>query len=214
MRYLFVVLFILPLIGCGKGTNSETEHIRTKDNNNSQEAVRLNNEAMTIYQKSFLTSSIDTVEFIRMNNLLDSAIQLDSNFYQAYISKSLILCRYKMFINAIDCMNNILRRRGDYVEGWVFLGMLYDKNGKDKDADSLFKRALRIYQNRLRSKFNLPDAENEIFLYKMLGQEDSANYRLKNVLSKDTSNVSQIKDFISGMKYFNRKRYVDNIFRE
>lgn len=75
--------------------------------------------------------------------LLDQALRIDDSFRQAYLMQSGIYTRRGAYDKAIKVMEKAIRLKKDDYVTVQFLGMLYDKTGKKRKAEALYRESVR-----------------------------------------------------------------------
>ena len=103
-------------------------------------AIELNNNAVSL---------MSTDDYNGALLLLDSAIQIDSSYYYAYLNKVNIYCSQKHYHKAIEYSKHAIREKPDLAESVMFLGMLYDKIGEPEKAKRQYQLAIEVFNNRI-----------------------------------------------------------------
>lgn len=132
---------------------SETK--KSSNPNYSEEAIRLNNEAITFINKG------DRAGYIKATELCDSAISLDPTYYLAYANKAMALNSLNKHQESIQVLTHLVTDvKKDYAEGIVLLGMLYDKYGNDSIARKYYQEAVYWYDVRIQKEGSIYDQIN------------------------------------------------------
>ncbi len=106
-------------------------------------AISLQKQAIELYQ--FSNSPQDYDKAIDKLNL---AIKLAPRAYLFYATKADIFERQKKYNEAINEFKKIIEFKGDYAEGYMFIGMLYEKLKMKDSAFFYYNEAYKIYDNR------------------------------------------------------------------
>jgi tetratricopeptide (TPR) repeat protein len=207
---LMFLLLILELNSC----NKSDKRIKQEDGycfagkNYSSQVVSLNNKAMGVLCPEMYSIGIDTQKINVVLAILDSAIVLDSTYYIAYYNKAVLLFELNKLEESIRCMRLITDKCEDYAEGNMMIGMLYESLGETGNAREHYTRSLKTYQKRNCFKHKLANRQNEIFLYLMLNEKDSAAYVIRNLTSEFPSETIAIDEFKNEIKKYDRKAFI------
>ena len=118
-------------------------------------------------------------------SLIDEAVALDPQFFQAYANKAAILAALKREDEAIKTLGALLAKKPDYAQAYIPLGLLLERAGKPNEAAPHFRKALELYQQRP----NDPDAavQRAIALF-LLDDRAGADAAVKDILANDPHN--------------------------
>ncbi|MFZ1978064.1 MAG: hypothetical protein WAV76_08925 [Bacteroidota bacterium] len=99
----------------------------------------------------------------------------------------------------------------DYAEGNMMIGTFYEILGEIREARVQYIRSLRTYQKRNRIKNKLLNRQNEIFLYFMLDEKDSAASIINNLSTEFPSENSAIDEFKKDLKVYDKEAFIKSI---
>ena len=186
----YLAVTILLVISCSSPTKSSFD----------KEAVVLNNRAVNI-----ILTNPDSALI-----LLDEATDIDSHYYVAYNNKVAIFCSKGNYSKAIEANTQALKAKPDLAEGFVFLGMLYDKTEQPDKAKEQYQKAIRLFYYHL-SKSNEHEQAyriNKAIALLLMGQKTEGDKEVKNLLTEDSENI-----VLQRLTIFNKDKYLDEIFK-
>jgi tetratricopeptide (TPR) repeat protein len=127
---------------------------------------------------------------------LDSATQLDSNYFLGYYNKLIFLNQLKQYDKEIITINRLIRLRPNANDLYLTGGITYEKMGDDISSQDYFKKSLSICDKVL-DTMNIHDrdynmlAENKAVNLIMLVQRANGNFVLKQVYQSETDSLEK-----------------------
>ena len=142
-------------------------------------------------------------------NDLTKVIQIDSNFYVAYINKATILRRLGKYKESIEVQQVLLKRKKTPEE--IFgLGVTYEKSGNLKLANEKYKEALAEYDKYLKTpRATSQDMINKQFLMIFIQGKDKVLKQINSQLKKNPDNTELLMNKII-IEEFNRREFVSS----
>jgi len=138
-----------------------------KKNEYNPKAIELNDEAVKYTQ-----ALNDDKALI----LYDKAIELDETYYTPHSNKMSIYLKRKQFDKAIYESEMMIKKKPDLAEGWVFAGILNDRQGNTEKAKKYYEKSIEIFSKRIvnSNKIDMISANrlNRAFSYILLDQEE------------------------------------------
>lgn len=167
-------------------------------------AIELNNKAVK-YAQTFKEDSALI--------LYDMAIELDETYYLPHSNKINIYVSRKQFDKAVYESEMVIKKKPDLAEGWVFAGMLYDRQGDREKAKKYYEKSIDIFNNRIENpaKANMISANrlNRAFSYILLGQEEKGKAEMTLLKQEEHENI-MIDEFLK----ISKEEYINQIFGE
>lgn len=163
-------------------------------------AIAINNKAIEYAQRAKEDSALI---------LYDKAIELDETYFLPHSNKISIYVKRKQFDKAIYESEMVVKKNPDLAEGWVFAGILYDRQGQTKKAIKYYNKSIEIYNERIENpnKAAITSANrlNRAFSYILLGQEEKGKAEM-NILKKEEPENIMIDELlkISKEEYINQ----------
>lgn len=140
--------------------------------------------------------------------LLAAAIEIDSNYYMAYLNMASFYLQKREYKNAIAALQKSLEKKPDQAEAVVMLGMIYDYTGVTTKAKEQYQAAIHLFDLRLlQSPKNHANLVNRAFALLFLNHPGGADEvrRLDKTFPGDYA-VQMLKDF-------NKEQYLEAIFK-
>jgi len=195
---LSIPLLIIGLYACGHQTEVK-KHI--PDTN----AKQFNDSAINI--------AIQTQNFEKAISLLDSATQIDSNYFEAYNNKLSFQFNLDRFIDALATAKNLIRISPGNPSSYFLTGILLDKTGDSTNAQKYYtevvKRIDSFLYNTNRADKKYDDAlMTKGITFILLGQPEKGNEILKQVSEKQKDEVQ--KEIYGHYKNKSRKEILDS----
>lgn len=160
---------------------------------NRKEAIRLNDEAMTL-----LTNGSETGSMINAIQLLDQAISADNSYTLAYTNKAQLYCKMGKYSDAVNTLNQVITIKKDFTEGIMTKGFYLEKMGRLNEAKETYKLALDTYDKKLKKgdaqdiTMRLNRAFTMAFLY---GKETAIlEYKIIDSMYPNNSKVIHMHD--------------------
>ena|GEM_PF-4242561 len=172
----------------------------------------LNDNAVKLLQKSQQSN----YDLQRKDSLLKKAltylnlaIKKDSNFYNAYLNKSAVYRGLGQYDSAIIALNELLSRK-NYPEAIFVLGIMYEKQGKQKLANQKYKEAYESYKEYMKSPLSTArDEMNKDYVLLFLDGKEKALQRINQKLKEDPMNTTFLIDKRI-IEQFNREEFISN----
>jgi tetratricopeptide (TPR) repeat protein len=177
MRFLALLLFI-TFSACGQQTNYSVD----------PRAKKLNDSAIALV--------VNSDDYSKAIELLDQAINIDSNFITAFANKTSFQLQLKQFDKALVTSKQLLSIKPNVPEYIVMSGMICDQIGDTISSKKYFNQAATVYDNILDTMstsnknyngFLINKAVNLIFL----GQQEKGNDILNQVYNDKTSEADK-----------------------
>jgi tetratricopeptide (TPR) repeat protein len=198
MKKLLVILLSIFLIACD--TTIEKNRINPI-------AIKLNDSAVS------LLMTFDTIKIINGIKLLDSAIQIQPDYDNAYWNKISLQTQIGLKDEALNTSYQYekIRPKSTYIK--MTIGVILDSKGDSIDAQKKYKEAEKIYNQildtiKVNSKnYNMLMMDMAINL-KLLKNDIKANKILKSI--KLDSSSLRLQPIIDSFVKMDRKEIVNN----
>lgn len=172
----------------------------------------LNDNAVKLLQKS----QQNNYDLQRKDTLLKEAltylniaIQRDSNFYNAYLNKSAVYRELGQYDKAIKTLEELLSRK-NYPEAIFVLGLMYEKQGKQKLANQKYKDAYDAYLEYMKSPLSTArDEMNKDYVLLFLEGKEKVLERINLKLKENPGNTTLLTDK-SIIEQFNREEFISS----
>ena len=208
------ILQVIKNSGKNANINDTTKYIASETEFNPR-AIKLNNKAIELY--SYVggepVSMHDSLMLDSALVLLNNAIKLDAQYYLAYANKAMILASYKLYTQAIETLNYIIKIRPNYVEGIANQGFLYEKMGDLTKANEKYKEAIEAYLKRLNDPYKIMDGvavqADIAFMLLFVDGKDKALQLIDTIIARNPDNKTA--KFMKGnITAFNREDFISN----
>jgi tetratricopeptide (TPR) repeat protein len=170
-------------------------------------AIRLSNTAMALVP--FIKNTDSSEKAIL---LLDSATEIDNNYFLGYQNKLMFLNELKQYCKAIIAINNLIRIKPIAQDLYFNGGLLYEKTGDTVSSKNYFQKSLTICNNVL-DTMTASDRDYEMLnSYKavnliMLGEQAKANKLLNNLYDNQTD--TSLKKSILLLMNKNKQEFIE-----
>nr|WP_319266232.1 tetratricopeptide repeat protein [uncultured Draconibacterium sp.] len=175
-----------------------------KKHDYNPKAIELNNKAVE-YAHTFKEDSALI--------LYDMAIELDETYYLPHSNKINIYVSRKQLDKAVYESEMVIKKKPDLAEGWVFAGMLYDRQGDREKAKKYYEKSIDIFNDRIENpdKADMISANrlNRAFSYILLGQEEKGKAEMTLLKQEEPENI-MIDEFLK----ISKEEYINQIFGE
>jgi tetratricopeptide (TPR) repeat protein len=189
------LIFISILQSCN-GLDKKPEY--------NPKAIEMNNKAVK-YAQTFGEDSALI--------LYDMAIELDETYYLPHANKINIYVFRKQFDKAVYESEMVIKKKPDLAEGWVFAGMLYDRQGDNEKAKKYYEKSIEIFNDRIVNpdKADMISANrlNRALSYILLGQEEKGKSEM-TLLKKEGPENIMIDEFLK----MSKEDYINQLFGE
>lgn len=178
-------------------------------------AIDYYNKAINLYSL-FESQPFNAQDSTLLNKALlmsNKAIKQDTQYYLAFVTKAMILCKLNRNYEAIETLKKILETKHDYAEGFANLGFIYEKSGNFSEANYYYHEAINAYTRRLRDPLYLTDrikiqADIAFMLYFLFGKEKSLDY-IDTLITQNTDNKTLV--LMKGtITHLNRQEFISN----
>ncbi len=138
---------------------------------------------------------------------LNTAIQKDSSFYYAYLNQSAVYRGLGQYDKAIKSLKELLSRK-KHPQAIFVLGLIYEKQGKQKLAHQKYKDAYNAYLEYMKSPLSTAgDEVNKDYVLLFLEGKEKVLERINLKLKKDPKNIDLLIDK-SIIERFNREEFI------
>lgn len=187
---IFIFLAIFVFCAC-------TNHVKQ----DPKKAIELNNSATQLINAEQLDSAL---------LLLNKAIACDSNYYQAHANKANIYFKQGKNNLAITETQKAMAINKEYVEGWGFIGFIYDSMEDSVNAIKSYQKCIEL----LRAKDSHNMSKDQLFNHKaniafllIQSGNNTAAQEIINELKKERINDPVVDSMIT----MTRKKFLENI---
>lgn len=143
--------------------------------------------------------------------LIDKAISLDENNRQSYMYKAEMLYRMGSYQEAYEVLNHILSFNKQDTQVYLFMGVLFEKQGDDKKSKGYYNTVLKICSEKIQLNENvLENKKNRVLMVLLLDGKERALTELAKVTATNVSEKNDLKAFEETIQYFDRRSFIDN----
>ena len=176
-----IFIFLFPIYcSCGQKVHHKVDPL----------AVRLNDQAIGL----MMTSSGNKDSSIKAIVLLDSATKIDSNYFQGYYNKLILVNEQHMYDKGIQTVNHLIRINPNANELYLTAGMLHVKTKDSAMANTYFKKSLSICNSVLDT---MNESNKSYFILTMnkaidiilLGDSTKGNHMLTQLYNKQNDDA-------------------------
>ncbi|HUW05585.1 MAG TPA: hypothetical protein VMW01_04925 [Williamwhitmania sp.] len=227
MNYKVVFLFLLLFAGC----TSRDKSLQKELDNSSENAKTFSRlmampdeEAATLTDKQLvdladnLYTNVGGLAYYKEDSLklekalrfLDIAINKNPKNEAAMLSKVNVYCSLKEYSRAITTINGLFEIKGEYPEGLMFEGMLYEKINKLDSSAYFYQEALNAYNSRILKDNKLNDKVNRAVLYCLVKNREAGLAEINKLISENPQDefAKQVK--IGVIENFKRDVFIKN----
>ena len=203
------LLILLLLFGFAACTQQPKKYVPNK------KAIQLEGSAiqlMKVYSSDRIPQDSNYQKAIR---LLNEAIKIDSNYYNAYSSKLSLQWMLKQYDNALATAKHLKNLRPNSPDSYVTVGLLYEKLNDTISSYKYFNTAISKYDTIL-DTMSIKNKMYDVLLMNkgidliLAGQQIKGNEILKQLYKK--SNDDLYKEMIVPFVNKSRKEVFENIF--
>lgn len=175
-----------------------------------KKAIKLNDEAMKkiIYARPPVTKN-DTFVITDAISLLDKAISIDSTYYLAYANKATLLSCLNRMKESLAAMKAIIRIKPDYAEGYVYIGIIYEKLGLIDSAKINYNNAHVAYCQRIVNTNLIEDKINSAFVLSLVDKEKGTK-EMESLIENNPENETLLYWKKRLFDRFNREEFIKN----
>jgi len=187
-----------------------TNCIKNSDNYNPDEAANFNKLiAKQIFDYNN-THPKDKRKLIEALKLVDKAIILDNKNTYSYINKATIYIKLERYKDAREALQKIIELKKDYPELYLYIGVLYEKQGDLNNANKNYEKALLIFNNQLdKDKKNIDIKFNILFSKIFICSKEEVLDEL-NKLSEQNIDTYKIKLMKQIIADFDKEEFLNN----
>ena len=144
MKQILLIVFIasLYLVSCSKAEN------------NREEALLLNNYAMSLSMRDKMDSAVIVQKL---------AIEKDSLDFHLWANYSTLLVKQRDFVQALYAMKSALRVKPDFAEAASWIGMYYDHVSDTLNSKLYLDSALSLHNKRVTIRDSCDTRGNRAF---------------------------------------------------
>ncbi|HEY9044500.1 MAG TPA: hypothetical protein VIN08_01330 [Ohtaekwangia sp.] len=204
------ILSVFILIACGDRDKTSNQTTRIEAYKPNSVALKLNNKASGLIGDAGHTyDSLKNQLYDSAIIYLDKAIEIDSLYVLAYINKAQALQRKGSFEKAIGVLSRVQRIKPDFPEILISQGFLLEKIGKIVSAEQQYNKALKAYEERLKSNPKDEKTKSDIaFLYVFLKDKNAALDEIRNYLLENPESA-QLKTTERYINALDRKTFIN-----
>jgi len=178
----FLILSILS-INCNQNTIS--------DRKAQKEIARIIKEATTDIMLLEKSSKSYSSKLKNALAKLKKAQKIDERNKYTFLNMAIVYSKLGEYRKASFSLDKILKYNDPYPELYMFYGFIYKKVGENKNANNSFKKALLLYEEKI--KDNIGDVNSQInrlfAIYLLEGKEEAIKELDK--LIKENPNIQQ-----------------------
>jgi tetratricopeptide (TPR) repeat protein len=197
---LTIYSIILTITVFGQNGKETKNHIINPD------AIRLNDSAVAMIHSSYAE------DYQKAILLLDQAIKIDSNYFNAYYNELTFYCQLRQYDNAIQAAKQILRIRPNSPDYYGTIGGLYYRMGDTIKANEYFKDGLVLYDKMLDTMNTKNNYYDQLIINKatvliLIGDQTKGNMILKRLYDGETD--QKYKEIIEMVMNKSRQEILD-----
>lgn len=190
-----LILLVTMLISCSEKKNRETYDLK---------AIELNNKGAEYLKQAENDSAL---------LFFDKAIRTDSSYYLPHANKTGIYIGSKEFGKALSESELAIKKKPDYVEGWIMTGLLLEKQGDSLKAANYFQKSVDLYdlliQDPEKKEQIVKNKINRAFALIIQGKDLEAKKELNKLKAENPDNL-MIEQFLN----MNKKEFTNQLFGE
>jgi tetratricopeptide (TPR) repeat protein len=224
MRNILIIIFVTAIISCNtkqektftrgpyySPNDTITDELSFYMDEKNKDLLVLNDNAVKILQNIHRVNDVkmkDSLLNIALNDV-NTAIQRDSNFYNAYLNKAAVLRSLGKYEASIVSLQELLKRK-KYPEAIFVLGITYEKLGNIELANEKYKEAFKEYDKRLNTPLAIVQDEiNQQFLLIFIEGKEKVLKQINEKLKKDPNNTELLTNK-SIIEEFDRKEFISS----
>lgn len=208
---LLIVLLVVNMASLVYNHTSGIEQGTIKRTKYNPLAIELNNKAMALWQKEVLKRKPDYNVAQQVTKLLDSSIALDSSYYLASGNKVNILSGFGHKLEAIETLERCVGKVPSFAEGIDLLGMFYESLGRKEEALINYRKAVSIFEKRLKEKHSFNDRGNEILVLLKSGRKAEADSLVGELPHEFPDKKKEIASFLGIYTNYNHDEMIKSI---
>lgn len=225
MKYKIFFLLFIFVAGCTsrdkaikKELDSASDKAKTYSNlmdMPNEEAIKLSEKQLVDLATSLYTNvgglayyKEDSLKLKKALSFLDIALIKNPKNEAAMLNKVNIYCSLKEYNRAISTINRLFKIKGEYAEGLMFNGMLYEMANKTDSASQFYHKSLNAYNDRITKDDKLNDKVNRAVLYCLIKDKEMGLIEINKIINENPQNelAKQVKTNV--IENFNRENFV------
>lgn len=218
-RNIFLIIILILIVSCNRKEIKKENNVVNKSENvlayehTNKEFTKLNEEALLLLKKSQYKENEELKDSLLLKalTLLEKAIEINKDFYIAYINRATIQRNLGRYEAAIKTLKELINQNKEYPEAVFYIGLIYEKIGKIDIAKKKYQEALNIYELYLRTPMATAQDEmnKELLLIFVEGKQNALDI-VKKRLEKEPGNTTLLinKKII---EEFNREDFINNL---
>nr|WP_320117917.1 hypothetical protein [uncultured Marinifilum sp.] len=229
-KVLGVTLLVCIILSCGRKNKELKKELDNSVENaeNILDLTKKTNEEMVNYSDEKLVELAmdlydnvggdphfkeDSLKLHYALRYLEVAIAKNPNNESAYLSKINVCVAFKEYEKAIQSINSLFFIKGEYAEGLMYKGMLYEMLQTKDSATIAYKKALKKYNKRINETNALNDKVNKAILYCFIEEEGRGLEEINNIIKENPNNnfAVQIKEQV--IENFDKTKFIDTSLR-
>jgi len=180
----FLTLIFLLLFSCNSDKISE-------------KSIELNNKAI---------NSITAEKYLDALKYSEEAINADEKNYNAYTIKAQMLIKENKLNEAEKTIQEQLKVKPNFAEGWTFKGLINDLNGNQKQANQDYQKSIELFEERnVNGEFNPQFNDSNIYLSLILIGDSKSQIKMTELEKKWKNNKSAYETMIAVKKMGKRE---------
>jgi len=152
----------------------------------------------------------DSLKLMNALRYLDVAIAKNPNNESAYLNRVSVYVSFKEYEKAVSSINSLFNIKGEYAEGLMYKGMLYEKLQIQDSASIAYGKALNNYNKRICEADILNDKVHRAILYCLIDGGAKGLKEINNIIKENPKNdfAKQIKEQV--IENFDRDKFINN----
>ena len=209
IRYLVLGLAIGLMFSCGENADQNKDSRIPSD-----KAIEYNDKAVDILFRVSIQQEVDQESKSELEialKYINKAIEIQNDYSLAKMNKVKILSKLGREKDAIKLLQEMESTEPNYAEVIYMQGFLYERLGDTLKAQSIYREAIKAYNNRLeRDSNSVEDKVEKIFVKAFVDGKDEAYRDIQKLQEKYPDNK-----FVNEMERilwtFNRNDYINDI---
>jgi len=171
----------------------------------SEKSIELNNKAI---------NSISAEKYSDALKYSEEAIKADEKNYNAYTIKAQMLIKQNDLSEAEKTIQQQLKVKPDFAEGWTFKGLINDLIGNEKQAKSDYQKGIDLYQKRIqKNNFNKQMNVTNEYLNLILIGDSKSKQKMAEIENK-YKNDKSIYNFLISVKNYSKEEIIKQMLIE
>ncbi|MBN1111607.1 MAG: hypothetical protein JXA53_01685 [Bacteroidales bacterium] len=155
----------------------------------------------------------DSLKLIKALSFLNVAIEKNCKNEAAYLNKVSIHVSFSEYTKAISDIKSLFKVKGEYAEGLMYIGLLYETLNVSDSSNIFYQKALDSFNKRIKSTNNLNDKISRSILHCLLKDNNIGIDEINKIIAENPDNdfVKQIKTNV--IDNFDRLKFVKEAIR-